>query len=225
MRKRCIDFLLPQYCLHCKDKADNEIPLCRACQKRLPWNSREDPLYATEIKRQDYRQGIATFHYKSPIDQWINALKFQHTLHYAKLLGVLFTEKMTENEQLPELIIPIPLHRSRLCQRGFSQTIEIAKHIHHRTQIPIDRYSLRRRIATQPQSSLSAEARSDNIKDAFICTKAITARHVALFDDVITTGNTINAALKALKTQGIETIDIWCCARSAIQIESFSRPG
>jgi ComF family protein len=220
MLKKCVEFLLPQFCLHCKDKTNNEIPLCQPCQDRLPWYTRKNPLNTTRIAPQDYHQATTTFVYKNPINQWISALKFHQQLHYAKLLADLFIQKIDPTKQPPELILPIPLHRSRLRQRGFSQTIEIARRIGQRTKIPIDRVSLRRIIATKPQSGLSFEDREKNITNAFQCHKAINAKHIALFDDVITTGNTINAALQALKNQGIEKIDIWCCARSALEIKN-----
>lgn len=116
---------------------------------------------------------------------------------------------------MPECIIPVPLHRRRLRQRGFNQALEIAKPLAKKLQLPVDFKTCIRTKHTRPQSELSAKKRQQNIKNAFTLKKPITAKHVAIVDDVMTTGNTVTELSALLRNNGVTTIEIWCCARAA----------
>ena len=190
--------LIPNFCILCKDKTNRNIALCTDCENDLP---------KKEIN----------FDYKPPISYWISLMKFHNKWYYAKMLGQLFAKRLKKSipkEQYPELIIPVPLHRKRLQKRGFNQAIEIAKPISKLLNIPIDRHSVKRIKATKPQSELTEIQRQKNVKNAFEITKPISAKHIVLIDDVMTTGNTINELKKTLRTSGIKQIDVWTCAQT-----------
>ncbi|CAM4414989.1 MAG: hypothetical protein LEGION0398_MBIBDBAK_01265 [Legionellaceae bacterium] len=144
-----IDFLLPPTCLLCMEKSENTKDICKACLADLPWLNNVCiqcalliSFYAPDNTRKcghclrytpPYNQMIALWKYQDSIIPFISQLKYQHKLKYARLLGELLTEelikrKQNENYSFPQLIIPIPLHYSRLRERGFNQSIEIAKY-------------------------------------------------------------------------------------------------
>lgn len=116
--------------------------------------------------------------------------------------------------QFPPLILPIPLHKKRLQQRGFNQALEIAKIIAKSQAIQLDRHSIIRKKATHPQAQLSAAKRNQNIKNAFALRHKINYDHIILFDDIITTGGTVSECYRILKKSGVKQIDIWCVAKS-----------
>lgn len=147
----------------------------------------------------------------------ITGLKFQQKLIYAKLLSELFIQQIQKNydaESLPELIIPMPLHRNRLQERGFNQAVEIARLIVKKLRIKIDLKSCRRVRATVAQTTLPAAQRKDNIKNAFYIASNLSAKHIAILDDVVTTGYTVTELAQELRKSGVERIDVWCCART-----------
>jgi ComF family protein len=152
----------------------------------------------------------------------ITGLKFRGDLVFARVLGTLFARALRgAGRELPECIVPMPLHRSRYRERGFCQTTEIARHIAPRLgDLPSHRLRvctnlLGRVRATRAQSGLSAEERACNLKGAFAVSRGIALpRHVALLDDVMTTGHTAMAAVMTLKSAGIAKVEVWCCARA-----------
>ena len=106
------------------------------------------------------------------------------------------------------------MHKQRYKERGFNQSTEIAKTISKRLNIPIDTESCIRQRNTLHQIDLPAKQRHQNIKNAFAVKKNIAVDHVALLDDVMTTGSTVNELAKVLKKAGIMRVDIWVCARA-----------
>jgi ComF family protein len=162
------------------------------------------------------------FRYQHPVDLMITRLKFQHELVFARVLGMQFARAWSAaGRQRPECIVPMPLHRSRYRERGFCQTTEIARHLAPRLRgisgrgVPIRPGLLRRVRATPAQSGLTAVQRAVNLQDAFTVPPGChPPPHLALLDDVMTTGHTALAAAQALKSAGVERIEIWCCARA-----------
>lgn len=147
----------------------------------------------------------------------ITQLKFHGKLVYAKLFGQLLAQKIVQHYSttpLPKLIIPVPLHRKRLQERGFNQALEISRPISNILKIKIDISSCIRKKYTSAQSSLDATERKKNIKNCFELTKPLTVNHVAILDDVITTGETTRELSEILSNRGVEKIDLWCCAHT-----------
>lgn len=164
-----------------------------------------------------YDSTLSVFRYAHPVDQLIHGLKFNHKLHIARLLGTLMAKYITKHVQTrPELIIPVPLHAVRLHERGYNQATELARPIARALSIPIDYQHCQRRRATAVQSDLPAKERSRNVKGVFSVARELRARHVAIVDDVMTTGATVAELSAALRKAGVEKIDIWVCARAAL---------
>lgn len=114
----------------------------------------------------------------------------------------------------PEVIIPVPLHKARLRERGYNQALELARPVAHILQIPIDKHCCQRVKNTQAQSLLRAKERKQNIRGAFVVAETLSYKHVAVIDDVITTGYTIREFCGKLRCAGVQRIDVWSCAKT-----------
>ena len=206
--------------------------LCPGCEKDLPKNdchciicsvpfvsshNQQDVLICGKCQKSPphYTTSIIPHIYSSPLKQLITQFKFHHNLSYAPVLAHSFIESVKERKNiLPECIIPVPLHSERLRERGFNQALELARIISKQLKIPLD-YSLSQRNKATPfQSGLSAKQRKQNLKNAFSIKKSKTYKHVAIFDDVVTTGTTVNELAKQLKQNGVEIIEVWAIART-----------
>ncbi len=115
---------------------------------------------------------------------------------------------------MPECIIPVPLNQQRLRERGFNQALELSRIIAAQLNIPLDYSLCQRDKATPFQSGLSATQRKQNLKNAFKVTTINSYHHVAIFDDVVTTGTTVNELARQLKLSGVKTIEVWAIART-----------
>lgn len=220
-------------CVLCGGKPHSNIALCEACTEDLPWITHACMRCALPLPKDalidqlcgnclqhdlPFHRTIALFDYQTPIDRLITGLKFHDRLVYAKLLGELLAQcliKRYQHQTWPTCIIPMPLHKKRLRERGFNQSVEIARPLVKAFAIPLDRKSCSRVRATVAQTSLPATERRQNIKNAFVVDAAFTAKHVAILDDVVTTGSTITELSWMLKNVGVEQIDVWCCARTS----------
>jgi ComF family protein len=101
-----------------------------------------------------------------------------------------------------------------LRERGFNQALELARLIAAQLNIPVDYSLCQRDKATPFQSGLSARQRKRNLKNAFSMTKTVPYKHVAIFDDVVTTGTTVNELAKKLKQSGVQIVEVWAIART-----------
>jgi len=230
MHKKIINLLLPNQCILCQSKTHRDMPLCIACENDLPWNlhpcqrcgkhmEAKNQLTCGQCitKLPNYDRCFTAFRYLAPVNGWISSMKFFDQWHYSRILGQLFAKHLLrtiEKKDYPELILPVPLHVKRLQKRGFNQALELAKPIATALNIPIETQSIQRIKNTLPQSELKKNDRTKNIKKAFHLRKPITAKHIAIIDDVITTGNTITELTKTLKKAGAHRIDVWACARA-----------
>jgi ComF family protein len=156
----------------------------------------------------------AAFHYKEPIRHLIQGIKYGRRHAVGRLLGQLVAHRLANLAPPPEVILPVPLHRGRYRERGFNQSVEIARHLSRVLHIPLDLHAVIRHRPTLPQVRLSMEERAKNVRGAFSLRRPITARHVAIFDDVVTTGATVAAIAELLRRQGMERIEVWAVARA-----------
>lgn len=223
--KSAAQIFFPHTCVLCSARTHREIDLCVACENDLPIIQYGCSLCGVSLPISQnlcgqclqhfpcFDKTIVLFSYEEPITKLIIDLKFHHQLIYAKILGLLMARKLNTTA-LPECIIPVPLHKKRLRERGFNQALEIAKPISKILNIPIDRYSAQRTRETEPQSLTHAKERKKNVKNAFQIKPTFKANHVAIVDDVMTSGHTVNELSQALKKAGVKQIDIWCAARA-----------
>ena len=221
------DWLFPPTCLLCGDAGTQGRDLCEPCARSLPYNHPACPRCALRLEFESdipcgecqkhppaYDRSFALFHYEEPARHLITSLKFRARYPCARLLGDMLADALINLEDKPELLIPVPLHRSRYRERGYNQTLEIARTLSCRLQIPLDFASCIRALPTQPQTKLKAKERRRNVRKVFALTRPIVASHVAILDDVVTTDATVNELAKLLRKAGVQRIDVWACARA-----------
>jgi ComF family protein len=142
-------------------------------------------------------------------------MKYHGQLHltdyFASHLSQVIQQK---NEAAPQLLIPIPLHPKRLKQRGYNQSGELAKKLSQQLNIPLNNKSLIRVKNTLPQARLPYAERKRNMKSAFQLLNAKLPEHIALIDDVLTTGHTADMAAKECLKHGAKKVELWTIART-----------
>lgn len=220
-------------CVLCDAKVTRGISLCAPCLQDLPRIIHscyqcglplQDALSTTLCGQcqqspppVDYL--MSSLHYAYPVGHLISQLKFQRHLSHAKifsqlLLSTLQAHYIRPSIELPEVIIPVPLHKKRIRQRGFNQALEIARPIAKGLNVPILSDVIQRAKYTQAQSLLSAVERRKNLRGSFAMVKPIKADHIVLLDDVVTTGTTVYELASLLKKQGVKKVGVWAVARA-----------
>ena len=223
--------ILPPTCAICKLKSDTNMDICSICYRELPWLI--DVCYQCGEQLDNIHESVrcqkcmffppkfdrlcALFNYKSPVAKLITQLKFQHKLAYGNLLGQLLLEQYQiwyKASSVPDAIIPVPLHNLRHRIRGFNQVQEILKPLAKaKGIIVIDDLCVRTRY-TKPQIKGGAKHRRRNLRGAFQLTKKVSCEHIAIVDDVFTTGSTIRAVCEVFRAAGVQHIDVWCICRA-----------
>ncbi len=155
----------------------------------------------------------AAFAYAAPLDRLLPRYKFHQDLAAGHLLAQLMAHAFAGCER-PQALVPLPLHRARLRERGYDQALELARPLATTLHLPLHADLLRRVRATPAQSQLDGMARRRNLRGAFVVTGGPLPAHVALIDDVMTTGATLHAAAMALRRAGVARVDAWVCART-----------
>ena len=142
-------------------------------------------------------------------------MKFSGNLALTGLLGRLLRDELSSKiSDLPEAILPVPLHPRRLRQRGFNQSIELARPLAKHLGIPLVIDAVERRVDTPAQTGLSKQQRGVNLRRAFRLRESLPYRNVVIVDDVITTGQTVTALANCLRKAGVERVDCWSLARA-----------
>jgi ComF family protein len=205
----------------CQD-CDHDLPRlehrCACCS--LPLKANHDTLCGKcTVKSPHFTSSIIPFSYAAPIKQLITRFKHQQQLGYGSLLSeLLFTEisSALSPQTTPDLIIPVPLHRTRLMQRGFNQSSELARHISKYSGISISNSTALRTTATPFQQGLKADERKRNLQGAFSISGNISKLHIAIVDDVVTTQATCNELARQLRQHGAARVDVWAVARTLL---------
>lgn len=215
--------LLAQDCVLC-GAASADTLVCGACAAELPAMEATCP-QCGDTSLDDYLCGrciahppafettIAVWRYEFPLDRLVQALKYGHRLAFAAWFGEALAARVGNREV--DLVVPLPLHRRRLRERGFNQAMEIARRIAPRVGARLAPEAMVRLIDTAAQTNLSNAERQRNVRNAFTATSRLTGLRVALVDDVMTTGATLDAAARALKGAGAIHIENWVVARAA----------
>lgn len=220
--------VLPRICVGCAlPSYRSDLDLCKYCIPYLPWLENRCYQCGGELgeisvkcsKCRDYpppfERLCALFKYAAPLKKMIYHLKFGRKGTYARFFGMLLVEQIRTrwyvNCDLPQVIIPVPLHQQRLRKRGYNQAAEIAKFTAQQLGIPLDLQGCVRIRNTQAQARLLKAKRQQNLTRAFIAHTSV--RYVALVDDVVTTGSTVRAICIALQNAGVERIDVWSVCR------------
>ncbi len=225
----------PQACLLC-DIPGRGQPLCQGCRQDLPWNTSACELCALPVptgqtccaaclqKPPLQTRTLAPLRYEFPADHLVAGLKYHGRLAHAPLLGKLLGELLYQRiadkrMQAPDLLLPVPLHRTRLGERGYNQAMEIARPLARQLRLPLEIRLLTRHRATAAQMQLDAAQRARNPRGAFRIEKERLAalkppQHVAVIDDVMTTGTTLAEITRLLRDAGIPEISLLVVART-----------
>jgi ComF family protein len=198
-------------CTHCEAACPCLRNPCPRCAQPLPADGR---CAGCAVQPPPFDAAFAAFAYAHPVDHLVRELKFRHTLPAARVLGMLLAERRgATGLALPDVLVPVPLHRDRFIERGFNQAELIARAAARRLGVPLRTGVLRRQSGAPAQSGLSAEARRENLRAAFVV-RGHPPPHVAVIDDVLTTGSTASEAARALKRAGAARVEIWVAARA-----------
>ncbi len=202
-------------CTHCQQRLPLNEAACLSCALPLPKDVSSGTICGRCLKKPPaFDISLSLFRYEQPIVWLIQQLKFNDRLAHARLLGGMLAQKTLLYDRLPQCIIPVPLFSRRLRQRGFNQSVELAKPVAKLTGLPLELDLLERVKQTESQTALDAKKRRKNIKGAFRVVKDIPYQHVAIIDDVVTTGSTVNEIARVLKRAGVKHVDVWSIARA-----------
>jgi ComF family protein len=224
--------LLPATCVLCAAPGQSDgFDLCAGCMSELPVNANACTQCGEQLtgsceallcgaclrKPPRYQSTYCAYRYSYPIDHLVRALKYHDRLAHARVLGELLARSLvhTRTEPWPEMLLPVPLADGRYRERGFNQADEVAEQLRKRLAIPVRADLLQRKRATREQAGLDKSGRRKNVRNAFAMCAPLAAKHVAIIDDVITTGSTVNEIARVLKRAGAETVEVWAVARAS----------
>jgi len=221
-------WLFPPACALCDGASYQGLDLCQGCYRDLPRirracircaapiNSSGNSLVCGVCQRKPpWFQGVtAPFRYQQPLVYLIHQLKFARQLSMARLLGRLMTEHFVNRSGLPDFLMPVPLHPKRLRERGFNQAMEISRVLGKGLNIPVLNRSCRRVRFTVAQSLLPVKKRRANVRGAFQVHGSVKDQHIAIVDDVLTTGSTVNELARCLVRAGAKRVEVWVVARA-----------
>ena len=157
---------------------------------------------------------MAPLQYAFPVDRAVHALKYRGRLEFAPVLTPVMLSALAAAALDVDGIVPVPLHWLRQGQRGYNQAVELARPIARALDLPLSRQVYRRR-RTKPQSGLDAGRRRRNLRGAFHVHGKVSARHVLIVDDVMTTGATVVEFALCLQKVGVERVSVLVAARAA----------
>ncbi|BAO44967.1 ComF family protein [Thiolapillus brandeum] len=231
MVNKSVDILFPGQCLVCGQTGTRELDICIACQESLPRNDpccsrcalpltslKADGVVCGDCARQPpaFERIIAPWRYEAPLDRLMQDLKFRHRLPVGRLLGELLASQIPSGP-LPSLLLPVPQHPRQLHNRGFNHSSEITLALSRSTGIPWSPWLLKKIRRTNSQHDLSRQERLKNLKGAFSFDNSSRHRHVAVIDDIVTTGATAREITCTLKHSGVRQVEFWAIARTPIQ--------
>ncbi len=228
--------LLPPTCLLCHQVGQPGLDLCAACHQRLPLHKHACPVCALPMPptaaalpcgkclqhKRRIHTTVAATSYEGEVSRLVTGFKYHRQLAAGRVLTTLLIDAVRDryhNQPLPQLLLPVPLHASRLRQRGYNQAILMAQDISQQLGIACSTTLVQRTKATPPQQGLNARQRRRNLRGAFTVAASdglANVQHVALIDDVVTTMSTALEVVRALQ-RGRDTplvIDLWCLARA-----------
>ncbi len=223
---------LSSRCLICGAAGEPGRDICVGCRRELPWLGRAACACCAEALAQGahrcgrcqrhppaFARTRAVFTYAEPVSHLIQELKFDARLHVARLLGELMADSLAAGavDEWPDLLIPVPLHARRLRQRGFNQSVELGRFVARELGLPLLVDGCRRLRATAPQVGKSARQRRANLAAAFTVSADVAGRRVALLDDVMTTGSTVDLLARAVRRAGASQVQVWVCARASLE--------
>ena len=228
--RRLISTIYPPRCVLCGSPGFNDMDICANCHDNLPWietacsqcalplaTGSGDQLKCGQCQQKPpaFDHSVSLFSYQNDAVKLVQQLKFNEKLVNSRLLGSMLATAINNNvAAVPDSILPVPLHSKRMRQRGFNQSIELARVVNKACNIPMNVRSVIRARDTRSQTALDKKQRRKNMRGAFQITRAINAQHIAILDDVVTTTSTVNELALLLKRSGVKRVDVWSIARA-----------
>ncbi|HLA31981.1 MAG TPA: ComF family protein [Pseudomonas sp.] len=221
-----------QQCLLCDEPADAALAICSSCEAELPWLGGHCQVCALPLPVHGLTCGAclttppsfqrveAPWRYAFPIDSLITRFKHQAKWPLGRLLAELLSQHLlhafAEGLPRPDLLLPVPLASKRQRQRGFNQAALLAQWLSGQLHLPQQAHWLQRVLDTPAQQQLDAASRKRNLRRAFALTpdSRVKGLHLALVDDVLTTGATAESLARLLIKAGAARVDIYCLART-----------
>jgi len=213
-----------RHCLLC-GSASGMQPVCRSCHAELPWHRQPQcpqcalPTPGGEVcgaclkHPPAFDRTHAALAYAFPLDRLIPRLKYHGQLAIVPALGNCLAEAVAA-QPCPDRLVPMPLHPTRIRERGFNHATEIARVVAKQLGLPLDTTHCRRIRDTPPQMGLKHDARRRNVRGAFTCSGNVQGQHIALIDDVMTTGTSLDELAATLKRAGAREVTCWVVART-----------
>lgn len=224
---RLLDLAFPPTCVLCADPGGRVPDLCDPCAAELPWIATACPLCARPgpvaavcgrclAEPPAFDAAFAPLAYASPVSHLVRRLKYHGQLPLARPLAALLAEALgaRRGAAVPSLLVPVPLHRHRLRERGFNQSAELGRLLARRLDLRLDHRLVTRTRDTPPQAALAHPRRRANVHGAFSATRSLHGASIAVVDDVITSGNTVGELAACLKSAGAQRVEIWALARA-----------
>jgi ComF family protein len=220
-----VDLLIPDQCRLCGTGSERG-GYCRDCAAALPRHPIQCRACGVPIAREGLcgrcqqdpppiDETIAPFQYAPPVSDAIQQLKYHRKLACGRDLGILLARELEARlPELPDVLVPVPLHWKRLFNRGFNQAIEIAGPVSRSLNIPIDTSLVQRRLDTAHQVGLTPAQRRRNIRRAFACPERSLFRSAAILDDVVTSGATVAEVARCLRASGVDYVAVWALSRA-----------
>jgi ComF family protein len=213
---------LEQDCVLCRAPSRDAL-FCAGCDADLPQLANACPQCAGPssgsavcgaclANAPSFDATIAVWRYAFPVDRLMLALKYGNRLALAAAFGDALAETVAARQV--DAIAPMPLSARRLKERGYNQAMEIARRLGRRTGIRLDAALARRVRDTMPQTDLPHDAREANVRGAFACDKRGAGMTLAIVDDVMTTGATLEELARTLKRAGVQRVENWAVART-----------
>ncbi len=213
--KAAIDIHSPDICVSCQNALATIPNPCPRCGLSLPQGVMAEKCGNCRTMNWRVERCVALCCYDRTVSLLVQKFKYAAGLTEGYHLSQLLARKITHAyhpTELPQAIIPVPLHWRRSIERGFNQSNEIARVLSHRLNITYAPRLAKRLRATSPQAQLNIQARRRNVKGAFVC-RAPLPHKIAIVDDVVTTGSTISALANCLANGGAQHIHLWCLGR------------
>ena len=203
-----VDFLWPPACPLClRGGPDRLCDTCRALVSVLPAGERTVVVPGCDLV-------LASVPYEPPVRDLLVRAKYAGDPHPLTALSVLFAELLPVEDIVADVIVPVPLSRSRRRRRGYDQVAPLARAVATRMALPIEGRGLRRRRGGDAQVGLTRAARRRNLRGRFVCVRDLSGRRALLVDDVVTTGATLEAAAAALRDAGADMVVAACLFRT-----------
>jgi len=215
--------LLAPDCALCGSRSERDI-VCDRCERALPWLGSACVRCAAPLahggtcgdclhRPPPFDAASACFEYRYPLDRLVLRFKSSGDFAVGRWLAARMAHRVRDAAN-PDCILPAPLGRARLRERGFNQSAEIARRIARELRIPLAIDAIEKLRDTPSQQGLTRRERRANLRGAFRCARCLAGRHVALVDDVVTTGATAEAIAAELRRAGAERISVWAVART-----------